>query len=85
MFRFNTVELCPLPKEFEALLGCNLDFTCQLAISNLRILDPHSIQYQMAQMFNLPPQSSAHLILSSEIELESLLEILPDANKEEAH
>ena len=79
------MELCPLPEEFEDLLGYNLDFTSPLAISNLGISDPYSIQYQMAQMFNLPPQSSARLILSSEIELESFLKILPGINTEEAH
>ena len=39
----------------------------------------------MAQMFNLPPQSSAHLILDFEIELESFLKILPRVRTEEAY
>ena len=74
-----------MPEEFEALLGCNLDSTYPLVISNLGILDPHSTQYQMAQMFNLTPQSSACLILGSEIELESFPVILSRINTEEAH
>ena len=36
-------------------------------------------------MFNLLPQSSAYLILDSEIELESFLEIIPDVDKREVH
>ena len=32
VFRFGVVELCPLPEEFEALLGYNLDLSCQLAL-----------------------------------------------------
>ena len=72
-------------EEFKALLGCHLDSTCQLAILNLGVSDPHSIQYQMARMFNLLPQSSAHLILYSEIELESFLKIFLEINKGELH
>ena len=28
VFRFNMVELCPLPEEFEAILGSQLDSAC---------------------------------------------------------
>ena len=39
----------------------------------------------MAQIFNLPPQSFACLILGSEIELKSFLEIITDVHKGEVH
>ena len=39
----------------------------------------------MARMFNLPSQSFARLILGSEIELESFLEIILDVNKGVVH
>ena len=55
IFWLNKAELCPLQEEFEALLGRNMDSTYQLAIPNLGVSDPHSIQYQMARIFNLPP------------------------------
>ena len=79
------MEICPLPEEFEAFLGCSLDSSCQLAIPNLGSLDPHTFQYQMGQMFDLSPQSSACLILGSEIELELFLASLSRVNTEETH
>ena len=51
VFQFGTMELCPLPEEFEALLGYNLDPTCQLAIPRLRSLDPHTIQHQLRTLY----------------------------------
>ena len=38
VFRFNTVELCPLPEEFEAILGSQSDSACQIATPLLEIL-----------------------------------------------
>ena len=55
VFRFNTVEICPLPEEFEAILGLQLDSACQISIPSLEILDLHSVQYHMARMFSFPP------------------------------
>ena len=78
VFRFSTVELCPLPEEFEALLGYNLDPTCQLAIPRLRSPDPHTIQYQLRTLYGQSPRISAGSIINSEIQLESLIEILLD-------
>ena len=55
VFRFNTVEICPLPEEFEAILGSQSDSACQIVIPLLKTLDLHSIQYQMARMFSFSP------------------------------
>ena len=74
VFRFNTVELCPLPKEFEAILGSRLDSTCQIAIPSVQTPNLHSIQYQMARMFNFSPQSSLQHVLGNGITMSSLLE-----------
>ena len=52
IFRFNTVELCPLTKEFKAILGSQLDSVCQIATPSFEIPDLYFIQYQMARMFN---------------------------------
>ena len=78
VFRFGTVELCPLPEEFEALLGYNLDPTCQLAIPRLRSPDPHTIQYQLRMLYGQSSRISVGSIINSEIQLESLIEILLD-------
>ena len=45
IFKFNTVELCPLQEEFEAIIGSRLDFTCQIVIPPVQTPDLHSIQY----------------------------------------
>ena len=55
VFRFGTVELYPLPEEFEALLGYNLDPTCQLAIPRLRSPDPYTIQYHLRTLYGQSP------------------------------
>ena len=39
------VELCPLPKEFEAILSSRLDSACQIAVPSAQIPDLHLIQY----------------------------------------
>ena len=49
-FRFNTVELCPLSEEFEALLGCNLDSAYPLA------LDGSNIQFFASVICSLDSQ-----------------------------
>ena len=85
VFRFGTVELCPLPEEFEALLGYNLDPTCQLAIPRLRSPDPHTIQYQLRMLYGQSSRISAGSIINSEIQLESLIEILLDIGTAEVH
>ena len=43
VFRFNTVEICPLPEEFEAILGLQSDSTCQIVTPSFEIPDLHSI------------------------------------------
>ena len=78
VFRFGIVELCPLPKEFEVLLGCNLDLTCQLVVPRLRSLDPHTILYQLRTLYGQSSRTSACSIVGSEIQLESLIEIFLD-------
>ena len=78
VFRFGTVELCPLPEEFEALLGYNLDPTCQLAIPRLRSPHPHTIQRQLKILLDQPSQILVSSIIDSEIRLELLVGILLD-------
>ena len=85
VFWFGTVELCPLPEEFEALLGCNLDPTCQLAVPRLRSPDPHTILYQLRTLYGQSSRTSACSIVGSEIRLESLIEILRDIGTAEDH
>ena len=62
IFRLNTVELCPLPEEFEAILGSQSDSACQIATPPFKISDLHFIQYQMTRMFNFSPQTSLHYL-----------------------
>ena len=45
VFRFNTVELYPLPEEFKAILGSQSDSACQIAIPPFEIPDLYLIQY----------------------------------------
>ena len=85
VFRFNTVELCPLPEEFEAILGSQSDFACQIAAPPLEILDSHLIHYQMARMFNFSPQTSLHYLSGAEINMNSLLDSVVATDKSEVH
>ena len=85
VFRFGTVELCPLPEEFEALLGYNLDPTCQLAIPRLRSPPPHATQQQLKTMLDQPSQIPVSSIINSEIRLESLIGILLGIGTREVH
>ena len=85
VFRFNTVELCSLPEEFEAILGSQSDSGCQIAISPFEIPDLHLIQYQMARMFNFSPQTSLHYLSGAEINMNSLLSSVMATDKSEVH
>ena len=85
VFRFNTVELCPLPEEFEAILGSRLDSACQISIPPIQTPDLHSIQYQMARMFNFPLQLSLQHIFGNEIMMSSLLKAVMVTNNTEVH
>ena len=76
VFRFNTVELSPLPEEFETILGSQSDSGCQIAIPPFEIPDLHLIQYQMARMFNFSPQTSLHYLSGAEINMNSLLDFV---------
>ena len=73
IFRFNPVELYPLPEEFEAILGAQSDSAYQIATPLLEILDLHSIQYQMARMFSFSPQISLQHVSGAGIIMSSLL------------
>ena len=79
------MELCPLPKEFEAILGSRLDSACQIAVPKVQTPDLHSIQYQMARMLNFPPQSSLQHIFGNEIAMSSLLEVVMAIDNTEAY
>ena len=43
VFRFNMVELCPLPEEFEAIIGSRLDSACQIVSPAVQAPDLHLI------------------------------------------
>ena len=79
------MELCPLPEEFEAILGSKLDYVCQITVSSIQTPDLHSIQYQMARMFNFPSQSSLQHVFGNEIMMSSLLEDVMATNNTEVH
>lgn len=85
VFRFNAIELSPLPEEFEAILGCQLDSSCQIAVPPLRVPDMHSIQLQMARMFDLAPQFSLRHIFNNEVLTNSLLEVVVSVDNKEIH
>ena len=82
--RFNTVELCPLPEEFEAILGSRLDSARLIAVPSAQIPDLHLIQYRMARMFNLSPQLSLQYIFGNEIGMGSLIEAVTSTDDKEA-
>ena len=73
VFRFNTVEICPLPEEFEVVLGLQSDSACQIVIPSFETPDLHSIQYQMARMFSFSPQTTLHHLSGTAITMSSLL------------
>ena len=79
------MELCPLPEEFEAILSSGLDSACQIVVPSVQTSDLHSIQYQMARMFNIPPQSSVQHILGNGIAMSSLLEAVTAIDNTEAY
>ena len=74
VFRFNTVEISPLPEEFEAILGSQLDSSCLLATPPFEVPDLQSIQYQMATMFSFSPQTSLRHLSGTAIIMSSLLD-----------
>ena len=61
-------------EELEAILGYRLDSARQIVVPPVQTPDLHSIQYQMARMFNIPPQSSLQHVFGNEITMSSLLE-----------
>ena len=79
------MELCPLPEEFEIILGSRLDFAYQIIIPLVQTPDLYSIQYQMARIFNIPPQSSFQHILGNGIVMSSLLEAIMAIDNTEAY
>ena len=68
------MELCPLPEEFKAIIGSRLDSICQIVILSVQTPNLHSIQFQIARMFNIPPQSSLQHAFGNKIMMSSLLE-----------
>ena len=79
------MELCPLPEEFEAILGSRLDSSYKIIVPPVQTSDLHSIQYQMARMFNILPHSSFQYILGNGISMSSLLEAVTAINNTEAY
>ena len=70
------MELCPLLEEFEAILNSRLDSACQIIVPPVQTPNLHSIQYHMARMFNIPPQSSFQHILGDGIAISSLMKAI---------
>ena len=85
VFRFNTVEICPLPEEFEAILGLQSNSACQIAIPSLEIPDLHSIQYQMARIFSFSPQTFLQHLSGAAITMSSLLDSVVAIDKSKAY
>ena len=85
VFRFNTMELCPLPEEFKAILGSQSNSACQIVTPPFEIFDLHFIQYQMARMFNFLPQMLLHYLSGAEINMNSLLDSVVATDKSEVH
>ena len=85
VFRFNTVELYPLPEEFKAILGSQSDSACQIATPPLEIPDLHLIQYQMVRMFKFLPQTSLYYLSGAEISMKSWLESMVSTDKSEVY
>ena len=74
-----------MPEEFEAILGSRLDSIRQIAVPPVQTPDLHSVQYHMARMFNIPPQSSFQHILRNGIAMSSLLEAVMAMDNIEAY
>ena len=51
VFRFNSQELCPLIEEFTAILGCSLDSTAMISLSDLDMQLPN----KLIAFFDMPP------------------------------
>ena len=79
------MELCPLPEEFKAIIGSRLDSICQIVILSVQTPNLHSIQFQIARMFNIPPQSSLQHVFGNEIAMSSLLEAIMATNNIEVY
>ena len=79
------MEICPLLEEFGTILGSQMNFAYQIVIPQVGIPHLHFIQYQMARLFNLSPQSSLHYIFGTEILMESFLEVVIAANIKEVY
>ena len=84
VFRFNTVEICPLPEEFEAVLGSQSDSACQIVIPSFETPDLHSIQYQMAKMLSFLPQMTLYHLSDTAIMMSSLLNSVVAIDQSEA-
>ena len=85
VFRFNMVEICPLPEEFKAILGSQLDSAYQIVTPSFEIPDLHSIQYQMARMFSFSPQTSLQHVSGAVITMSSLLNSVVAIDKSEVY
>ena len=79
------MELCPLLEEFEAILSSRLDYARQITVPPVQTPNLHSIQYIMARMFNIPPQSSFQHILGNGIAMSSILKAVTAMDNIEAY
>ena len=74
-----------MPEEFEAILGSSLDSVRQIAVPLVQTPDLHSIQYHMARIFNILPQSSFQHILGNGIAVSFFLEAATAMDNTEAY
>ena len=70
VFKFNSQELCPLIKEFAAILGCSLDSTAMITLPDLDMQIPH----KLITFFDmLPDDIYSSLLPSGTLNLSAIL------------
>ena len=70
VFIFNGQELCPIIEEFAAILGCSLDSTAMITLSDMDMQIPH----KLIAFFDMPPDDIySSLLPSGTMNLSSLI------------
>ena len=85
VFRFNNFKICPLPEEYEAILGYPDDSNKQVAVPLFNQPDERNIQNQMARLFNLPSSSSLSYMIGNNLIIESFLKDAVAVNNKEVY
>ena len=63
IFKFNGQKLCPLIKEFTAILGCSLDSTAMIILPDLNM----QILHKLILFFDIPPDNIYSSLLPSRL------------------